>query len=104
MALGRRGLRRAVLTNGGNPVLMLDNGKLTTITPPVPARIADVTGAGDALCGVCVAALMNEKTFGDAVADGLAAATATVETDRAVADFSSKVRFKTLRAAIRPDN
>ena len=82
---------------------MLDNGKLTTITPPVPARIADVTGAGDALCGVCVAALVNGKTFGDAVADGLAAATATVETNRAVADFSSKTRFKALKAAIRPD-
>lgn len=101
--LGRMGLRRAVLTNGGNPALILDHGHLTSMTPPVPGRIADVTGAGDALCGVCVAALLAGKPFSEAVADGLAAATATIETDRAAADFSSKARFKALRAAIRPD-
>lgn len=102
-ALHAQGLQRAVLTNGGHPACLLNAGHLQFITPPEPERIADVTGAGDALCGVCVAALLNRKPFSDAVADGLAAATATIETDRAAADFSSKARFKALRAAIRPD-
>ena len=102
-ALQARGLLRAVLTNGGQPACLLDGEKLQFITPPKPDSIADVTGAGDALCGVCVAALLNGKPFGDAVADGLTAATATIETDRAAADFSSKLRFKALKAAIRPD-
>jgi pseudouridine kinase len=103
LSLGTKGLKRAVLTNGGQPVMVLDNGTIRSMTPPVPMQIADVTGAGDALCGACVAALLCGKPFSDAVADGLAAATATVETDHAAADFSSKLRFKALRAAIRPD-
>jgi pseudouridine kinase len=102
-ALHAQGLRRAVLTNGGQAACLLDSGHLQFITPPTPDKIADVTGAGDALCGVCVAALLSGKPFDEAVADGLAAATSTIETDRAAADFSSKDRFKALRAAIRPD-
>jgi sugar/nucleoside kinase (ribokinase family) len=101
--LASLGLRRAVLTNGGNPALILDNGQHKSLIPPAPCRIADVTGAGDALCGACVAALLSGKPFSEAVADGLAAATTTIETGHATADFSSKTRFKALRAAIRPD-
>lgn len=102
-SLGKKGLRRAVLTNGANPAIVFDNGNATAISPPVPEKISDVTGAGDALCGVCIAGRLAGKSVEDAVCDGLAAATATIETPHSVADFASKLRYKALRTAIRPD-
>ena len=96
ISLGNLGLRRAVLTDGAGAVCILDNGETRLIAPPMPDRVEDVTGAGDALAGAGLAALMGGNTFEIAVAHGLAAASATVETSNSVADFSSKARFQTL--------
>lgn len=102
-ALHTQGLRRAVLTDGARPAGLMEEGDISFLQPPQTDAIVDVTGAGDALCGVCIAALLAGKPVAEAVADGLAAATATIESPHAVADFTSKNRFKALRAAIRPD-
>lgn len=102
-SLHQQGLDNAVLTDGARPACLMEQGQVSFIQPPRTDAVADVTGAGDALCGVCIAALLAGKSFSDAVADGLAAATATIETSQAVANFSSKQRFMALRAAIRPD-
>jgi pseudouridine kinase len=101
------GLARAVLTDGADAVCVLDNGKTRLVAPPKPDRVEDVTGAGDALAGAALAALLSGRPFDHAVAHGLAAASVTVGTSRAVADFSSKARFETILAQFampRPDN
>ena len=75
-ALAAKGLLRAVITDGGEPAYLLDNGTITLLTPP-PSVIVDVTGAGDCLAGTMVAALLNKSTFIEAGKLGLAAASIT---------------------------
>lgn len=94
--LGLQGLSQAVLTNGAEAVCVLDKGQTSLVQPPEPDHVEDVTGAGDALAGASLAALMNGMPFDAAVRQGLAAAAATVESPNAVADFSGKARFRQL--------
>lgn len=100
-ALNGMRLSRAVLTDGEGAVCIIDKGETRLVTPPTPDRVEDVTGAGDALAGASLAAIINGKSFEQAVAQGLAAASATVESAKSVADFSSKARFQTLLAQIK---
>lgn len=100
MGLHTQGLARAVLTDGAEVVCVLDHAIPHLITPPKPDHVEDVTGAGDALAGASIAALLHGKPLAVAIMQGLAAASATVETAKAVADFSSKLRFEALFAQI----
>src|SRR5690606_31959406 len=49
--LRTRGLVRGVITQGGDPVVGFDATGITAVPPPPPRKVADVTGAGDALAG-----------------------------------------------------
>jgi pseudouridine kinase len=100
--LHSHGLARAVLTDGADNICVLDHAKTSLVRPPKPDHVEDVTGAGDTLAGASLAALLRGKRLDAAIAQGLAAASATVETAKAVADFSSKERFEALRAQIAP--
>ncbi|QPC87936.1 carbohydrate kinase [Mesorhizobium sp. NBSH29] len=82
------GLGSAVVTAGGAPVAGFDAGGLFSIAPPPARNITDVTGAGDALAGVTVAAAMRGLALREALREGLAAAYLTVESRQAVASFS----------------
>jgi sugar/nucleoside kinase (ribokinase family) len=86
-ALAASGLASGVISAGGGSVVGFDAGGLFTIEPPPPRRVADSTGAGDALAGATVAALMHGRDLRDAVRDGLAVALLTVETDMVVAGY-----------------
>ena len=88
-ALQQLGLKQAVLSSGGNPVVSFDGAGIFTILPPVPRHIADVTGAGDALAGVAAAAILRGATFRDAVREGLAGAMLALESPDAVAAFDA---------------
>ena len=57
----------------------------SALTPPEPAAVADATGAGDALAGVTVAAMMRGEPFRKALRQGIAAAVLTVASPKAVA-------------------
>jgi pseudouridine kinase len=106
MALSALGLARAVLTDGAEAVCALENGAVHEIMPPRPGHVEDVTGAGDALAGAMLAALLCGMAVKQSVAQGLAAATVTVETPKAVADFTSRARFQShlsLLSATWPD-
>ena len=46
------------MTAGDGPVLGFDEAGAFSILPPAPRKIADVTGAGDALAGATIAALL----------------------------------------------
>ena len=66
-----------MLTDGAGAICILDNGETRLIAPPMPDRVEDVTGAGDALAGASLAALMGGSTLENAVAHGLADAGAS---------------------------
>lgn len=83
-ALRERGLSRAVATAGGGTCVFFDRaGPLRRLDPPAPRRVVDVTGAGDALAGATVAALLGGKSATQAVREGLAAAMLAVESETA---------------------
>jgi len=86
--LREMGLASGVITAGQRPVTGFDPGGRFLIEAPVARRIADVTGAGDALAGVTIAAMMKGLAFRDAVREGMAAAMLTVEGKSAVPDYS----------------
>ena len=58
------GLGCGVITSGKEAVTGFDADGIFTIVPPTPPAVVDVTGAGDALAGVTVAAMMHGEPLG----------------------------------------
>jgi pseudouridine kinase len=87
LALRTKGLSRAVVTDGGRPIVAFDQAGLFTIAPPA-VPVADVTGAGDAMAGATIAMLMRGMPYRDAVRHGAAAAALTVGSQTVVAYYS----------------
>ncbi|MCA0057701.1 carbohydrate kinase family protein [Mesorhizobium sp. B261B1A] len=83
------GLDSAVVTAGGGPVLGFDRGGSFAVVPPPPRKVVDVTGAGDALAGATVAALLRGMPLRAALREGVAAATLAIESAGAVPDFTT---------------
>ena len=94
--LRKAGLKAGVVTAGGAPVLGVDETGIFSIDPPAPRRIADVTGAGDALTGVTVAALLRGLPLRTALREGVAAAMLAIESADAVPSFSAAGLAQTL--------
>lgn len=82
--LRARGLRRAVMTAGSGSVVVFDPDGMRHMKPPAPRHVVDVTGAGDAIAGASVAALMGGLALDDAVREGMAAALLALESASAV--------------------
>lgn len=97
--LAAHGFRRAVVTGGSGPVLVLDGDNRFAVSQPKAAEITDVTGAGDALGGATIAALVQspEIKLAEAVRDGIAAAQLTIRTARPVADRLTGTAFAAIR-------
>jgi pseudouridine kinase len=91
--LRKDGLRRAVLTDGARDAFALEDGRITQLAPPSVRETVDVTGAGDALAGVCTALAMLGRPFEACLETALAAAAATVESRRTVVDLNTDFRF-----------
>jgi sugar/nucleoside kinase (ribokinase family) len=88
-ALHEAGMKAGVVTSGNGPVLGFDEAGAFTIAPPAPRHIADVTGAGDALAGATVAALLRGLTLHSALREGVAAAILAIESNNAVPDLTA---------------
>jgi sugar/nucleoside kinase (ribokinase family) len=82
--LREAGLKSGVITMGSEALTGFDAEGIFSITPPKPASIADSTGAGDALAGVAVAAMMRGEPFRQALREGIAAAVLTIASPKAV--------------------
>lgn len=95
-ALRGQGLACAIITDGGKPVMLYDAEAAWTLDPPSPRRIIDVTGAGDALAGATVAAMMRGEPLPDAARAGLAAAMLALESADAVPTFDAATFAETL--------
>ncbi len=87
-ALRGVGLDAGVVTSGGGPVVAFDAAGAFAISPPTPRHVVDVTGAGDALAGATIAALLRGFALPDALREGVAAAVLAVESSNAVPDFT----------------
>ncbi|MGB6118875.1 MAG: carbohydrate kinase family protein [Mesorhizobium sp.] len=85
------GLKRAVVTDAASDVLAYDADDIWLVRPPVPKRVADVTGAGDAFAGAAVAAMLRGVPFQNAVREGVAAAKLTTEADNVVPNFDDEI-------------
>ncbi|MEL6435993.1 MAG: PfkB family carbohydrate kinase [Pseudomonadota bacterium] len=88
IALNQFGFTRAVITDGDRPVRVLDaEGAITAVNVPHAPSIVDVTGAGDALAGGTIAAMLKspEKPLSNAVQLGVQAALRVVGTRGPVA-------------------
>ena len=88
-ALRRVGLRAGVVTAGSAPVLGFDGSAIFAVDPPAPRRVADVTGAGDALTGATVAALLRGLPLRAALREGAAVAMLAIESAEAVPSFTT---------------
>ena len=95
-ALRRAGLGRGVISEGERAVLAFDQSKVWRVVPPKPRHIADVTGAGDALAGASVAALLKGMALPEAVREGVAAAHLAIGVETAVPAFDDKAFESTL--------
>lgn len=97
--LAARGFRRAVVTGGSGPVLVLDGDYRFAVSQPEAVGITDVTGAGDALAGATIAALVQspEITLAEAARDGIAAAQLTIRTAGPIADRLTGRAFEAIR-------
>ena len=84
------GLARGVVSQGAGPVIGFDASGIISVTPPAPRKIADVTGAGDALAGAMTVALLGGLPFGEALREGIAAALLAVECASSVPVLSER--------------
>ncbi|RUW61746.1 carbohydrate kinase family protein [Mesorhizobium sp. M7A.F.Ca.US.008.03.1.1] len=83
------GLVSGVVTAGGSAMLGFDDAGAFSILPPPPRKVADVTGAGDALAGATVAALLHGLPLRAALREGIAGATLAIESANAVPEFTA---------------
>ncbi len=95
-ALRRAGLGRGVISEGERAVLAFDQSKVWRVVPPKPRHIVDVTGAGDALAGASVAALLKGMALPEALREGVAAAHLAIGVETAVPAFDDKAFESTL--------
>ncbi|MER8973779.1 MULTISPECIES: PfkB family carbohydrate kinase [unclassified Mesorhizobium] len=72
--LRRAGLKSGVITAGDEPVLGFDELSAFSISPPPLQKRTDAAGAGDALAGATIAALLRGLTLRAALREGIAAA------------------------------
>jgi sugar/nucleoside kinase (ribokinase family) len=86
--LRRLGLKSAAITDGGNPMTGFDGDGFFSLEPPANVEVADVTGAGDALAGATVAAMLHGQELRAALREGVAAAALAVASLLAVPDFT----------------
>ena len=87
--LRQLGLTSGVISGGAEVVTGFDASGVFTIKPPAPREIADVTGAGDALAGGTVAAMMRGLPLRHALREGMAAAMLTLESRSSAPDYSA---------------
>lgn len=88
-ALRERGVARALVTRGVDPLVGFDEREAMTLTPPPADRVVDVTGAGDALAGATMAALTGGLPLREAMRHGVAAARLVVESAQAAPELGS---------------
>ena len=92
------GLGGVVITHGKDMVHAYFNDQISVVQPPPCNTIIDVTGAGDALAGATLSALLSGSELHIALRDGIAAAQITLASRYAVApNFSEQLLAQTVQ-------
>lgn len=99
-AITTHGLKTAIVTDGGNATTIIDHGRITHRILPSPAPVVDVTGAGDALAGGTVAALLAGEPLVDATRHGMACAACALAIDGPISQAAHLTPFNTHYEAI----
>jgi sugar/nucleoside kinase (ribokinase family) len=86
--MARAGLANIVVTDGANPVAMAVDGCHWTADVPILESLTDATGAGDALTGTMIAALMSGQAPESALRTGITASALTVSAPTSIADWT----------------
>ena len=94
-----KGLRAGVITSGGAPIVAFQASSIFSLQPPRLSAASDATGAGDALAGATIAAVMRKLPLRAALREGVAAAVATVMEQTAVALLEEE-RFREILTGI----
>ncbi len=98
--LATAGARHAVITGGSKPLAILEDGKITQLTPR-PTEVVDVTGVGDAQTAGVLLALSAGAKLVSAVEVGMMAARAALATAGALRDLPASVIGAALEAGTR---
>jgi sugar/nucleoside kinase (ribokinase family) len=94
-----KGLGGGVITAGGAGIVAFQPGSVFSLQPPPLAATNDATGAGDALAGATIAAMMRGLPLRAALREGVAAAAATLAERSAVARLEEE-RFRAILAGV----
>lgn len=100
-ALRALGASKCCITRGSKAILFFDEADAWTLQPPL-VQIADVTGAGDALAGATLAALMQGHPLAKAVRQGAAAAALTAGSHEVSPEFSDDIFTEMLKTVPEP--
>lgn len=101
-ALSKLGVTRAIITNGPDEVLVLEDGATIALKVPKLDQLVDVTGAGDALTGATIASMMSNPSLSlkDCVIYGITAAQMTLQIKGPVCDAIATPDFETMRKGV----
>lgn len=100
-ALRALGAEKCCITRGSKTILFFDEADAWTLQPP-KVKIADVTGAGDALAGATIAALMCGDPLPRAVRQGAAAAALTAGSHQVSPEISDDIFSEMLKTVAEP--
>jgi len=90
-ALQQMGITSAVISDGTHNVTVIEPEKIQIIKVSPVKYVADVTGAGDALVGAALFALMCDTPLANAVEFGIKAAQATIQSKGALRSDLAKL-------------
>ena len=100
-ALSALGVEQAVVSDGANPITVLEKGEMYSLSVEPIDGLVDVTGAGDALAGATLFALKRGLSLQTSLTAGMAAAAQVVQTPGPLSsntDFSHIIRSVTKAA------
>ncbi|GAB5511830.1 MAG: carbohydrate kinase family protein [Hyphomicrobiales bacterium] len=95
------GFNKCVVTQGNRPVLVVQGDELWSIEVPT-AEVIDVTGAGDALCGGTIAALLRQPNvpLPQAVREGIACSALTLGSPGPISEKIASNAFPDILAKV----
>ncbi|MGB7430860.1 MAG: PfkB family carbohydrate kinase [Ahrensia sp.] len=94
-AIKKYGLKTAIVTDGANATTIIAHGAIDARILPSPASVVDVTGAGDALAGATVAALLAGAPLVDAARQAMACAACALAIDGPISQATDLNLFDT---------
>ncbi|NVD38662.1 carbohydrate kinase [Ensifer sp. HO-A22] len=94
------GLNGGIVTRGGRAVVAFDSETVCVATPPALPKLADVTGAGDAMASGFLAAQLADRDLAECLRYGMAAAGITLRSPLAASEQMSQANLEQALALV----